>query len=71
MPALLQSRANEIYNTTCAACHGITNQPGPSARALFATDFLGSRTDAQIVQITDRRAAQYAQSQLQDPVLSR
>jgi len=51
VPALLQSRANEIYNTTCAACHGITNQPGPSARALFATDFLSSRTDAQIVQV--------------------
>ena len=51
VPALLQSRANEIYNTTCAACHGITNQAGPSARALFATDFLSSRTDAQIVQV--------------------
>jgi len=51
VPALLQSRANEIYNTTCAACHGITIQPGPSARALFATEFLGSRTDAQIVQV--------------------
>lgn len=51
VPALLQSRANEIYNTTCAACHGITNQPGPSARALFATEFLSSRSDAQIVQV--------------------
>src|ERR1700755_262632 len=51
VPALLQSRANEIYNTTCAACHGTSNQPGPSARALFSTDFLNSRTDAQIVQV--------------------
>ncbi|HWU55706.1 MAG TPA: hypothetical protein VN175_09405, partial [Rhizomicrobium sp.] len=24
VPALLQTRANEIYNTTCAACHGTT-----------------------------------------------
>jgi len=51
VPALGQSRANEIYNTTCAACHGTTNQPGPSAPALFATAFLNSRTDAQIVQV--------------------
>ena len=54
VPALLQSRANEIFNTTCAACHGATAQPGPNARSLFATDFLDSRTDAQIVQaLTD------------------
>src|SRR5689334_1328150 len=54
VPALLQTRANEIYNTTCAACHGNTVQPGPSARSLFATDFQNSRTDAQIVQaLTD------------------
>ena len=51
VPALGQSRANEIYNTTCAACHGTSAQPGPSARALFAADFLSSRTDAQIVQV--------------------
>src|SRR5437762_987479 len=51
VPALLQSRANEIYNTTCAACHGTSAQPGPSARTLFSTDFLNSRTDAQIVQV--------------------
>jgi len=51
VPALLQSRANEIYNTTCAACHGTSAQPGPSARALFSTDFLNNRTDAQIVQV--------------------
>jgi glucose/arabinose dehydrogenase/mono/diheme cytochrome c family protein len=54
VPALLQSRANEIYNTTCAGCHGTTVQPGPSARALLSSDFLNSRTDAQIVQaLTD------------------
>jgi aldose sugar dehydrogenase len=54
VPALLQSRANEIFNTTCAVCHGNTAQPGPSAPSLFATDFLNSRTDAQIVQaLTD------------------
>ena len=51
VPALLQSRANEIYNTSCAACHGTTAQPGPGARALFAPDFLDRTTDAQIVQV--------------------
>ena len=50
VPALLQSRANEIYNTTCAGCHGTSANPGPSARALFSNDFLSSHTDAQIVQ---------------------
>lgn len=54
VPALLQSRANEIYNTTCAACHGTTASAGPSAHALFRNDYLGSHTDAQIVQaLTD------------------
>jgi len=54
VPALLQSRANEIYNTTCAACHGTSASAGPSARALFSNDYLGSHTDAQIVQaLTD------------------
>ena len=51
VPALLQSRANEIFNTTCAACHGISAEPGPSAKSLFATDFLSGRSDAQIVQV--------------------
>jgi len=51
VPALLQSRANEIYNTTCAACHGTSAQPGPSARALLSNDFLSSHSDAQIVQV--------------------
>ncbi len=54
VPALLQSRANEIYNTTCAACHGTTAGAEPSAHALFSNDYLGSHTDAQIVQaLTD------------------
>jgi glucose/arabinose dehydrogenase/mono/diheme cytochrome c family protein len=54
VPALLQSRANEIFNTRGAACHGATAQAGPSARSLFAADFLNSRNDAQIVQaLTD------------------
>src|SRR4051812_26038305 len=51
VPALLQSRANEIFNTTCAACHGTSAEPGPSAKSLFATDFLNTRSDAQIVQV--------------------
>ena len=35
VPALLQSRANEIYNTTCAACHGIDGHgDGPTAQRL-------------------------------------
>ena len=50
VPALLQSRANEIYNTTCAACHGTSAAAGPSAPALFSNAFLSSHTDAQIVQ---------------------
>jgi aldose sugar dehydrogenase len=50
VPALLQSRANEIYATTCAACHGTSANAGPSARSLYSNDFLASHTDAQIVQ---------------------
>src|SRR4051812_31293977 len=50
VPALLQSRANEIFITACSGCHGSTAQPGPSARSLLSNDFLNSRTDAQIVQ---------------------
>ena len=49
-PLLLQSRANEIYNTTCAACHGTSASQAP-APSLFSQDFLNSRTDAQIVQV--------------------
>jgi glucose/arabinose dehydrogenase/mono/diheme cytochrome c family protein len=54
VPALLQSRANEIFNTTCAGCHGNSAAAGPNARALLSNDFLASHTDAQIVQaLTD------------------
>ncbi|MFO1249482.1 MAG: c-type cytochrome [Alphaproteobacteria bacterium] len=49
VPALLQSRANEIFNTTCAGCHGTTAAPGPKAPALLSNEFLSSHTDAQIV----------------------
>jgi glucose/arabinose dehydrogenase/mono/diheme cytochrome c family protein len=57
VPALLQSRANEIFNTTCAACHGANAQPGASAPSLLSPDFLSSHTDAQIVQaVTDGKA---------------
>jgi glucose/arabinose dehydrogenase len=54
VPALLQSRANEIYNMTCAGCHGTTAQAGPKGPSLFSNAFLDSHTDAQIVQaLTD------------------
>src|SRR3954470_24049418 len=49
-PALLQSRANEMFNTTCAGCHGNSATPGPKAPALLSNEFLGSHTDAQIVE---------------------
>ena len=50
VPALLQTRANEIFITDCSGCHGATAQPGPSAPSLLSNDFLNSHTDAQIVQ---------------------
>jgi glucose/arabinose dehydrogenase/mono/diheme cytochrome c family protein len=54
VPALLQTRAHEIFTTTCSGCHGITAQPGAKGPSLFSNDFLDSHTDAQIVQaITD------------------
>jgi aldose sugar dehydrogenase len=54
VPALLQTRAHEIFSTTCSGCHGTTAQPGAKGPSLFAADFLASRSDAQIVQaITD------------------
>ncbi len=54
VPALLQTRAHEIFSTTCSGCHGVTAQPGAKGPSLFAPDFLGNRSDAQIVQaITD------------------
>ena len=36
VPALLQSRANEIFITACSGCHGTTAQPGPSAPSLLS-----------------------------------
>jgi glucose/arabinose dehydrogenase/mono/diheme cytochrome c family protein len=54
VPALLQTRAHEIYSTTCSGCHGITAEPGAKGPSLFSESFLSSHTDAQIVQaITD------------------
>ncbi len=50
VPALLQTRANEIFITACSGCHGATAQAGPSAPSLLSNDFLNSHTDAQIVQ---------------------
>ena len=36
VPALLQSRANEIYNTTCAACHGTDGNSAAAANPNLA-----------------------------------
>ena len=49
VPALLQTRAHEIYSTTCSGCHGVSLQPGARAPSLFTQDYLGSRSDDQIV----------------------
>ena len=46
VPALLQTRAHEIFSTTCSGCHGITAQPGAKGPSLFSEDFLNSHTDA-------------------------
>ena len=48
VPALLQSRAHEVWTTNCIACHGNTIEAGPSAKSLFSDSFLSSRSDAQI-----------------------
>src|ERR1700722_11211373 len=50
VPALLQTRAHEIYSTSCSGCHGITAQAGAKGPSLFSEDFLNNHTDAQIVQ---------------------
>ncbi len=50
VPALLQTRAHEIFSTTCSGCHGVTAQPGANGPSLFSEDFLNGHTDAQIVQ---------------------
>lgn len=52
VPALLQSRAHEVWTTNCVACHGNTIEPGARAKSLFSETFLAGRTDAQIVQAT-------------------
>src|ERR1700744_239792 len=48
VPALLQTRAHEIFSTTCSGCHGITAQPGAKGPSLLSEDFLNSHTDAQL-----------------------
>jgi glucose/arabinose dehydrogenase len=49
VPALRQTRAFEIFSTTCSGCHGQTLEPGAKAKSLFTASYLDSRTDAQIV----------------------
>ncbi|HEY0266125.1 MAG TPA: PQQ-dependent sugar dehydrogenase, partial [Rhizomicrobium sp.] len=49
VPALRQTRAYDIFTTTCSGCHGQTLQPGAKAKSLFTADYLGSRSDEQIV----------------------
>src|SRR6185312_6402528 len=49
VPALRQTRAFEIFTTTCSGCHGQTLAPGAKAQSLFTVSYLDSRTDAQIV----------------------
>jgi glucose/arabinose dehydrogenase/mono/diheme cytochrome c family protein len=48
VPALLQSRAHEIFTGVCAACHG-NDLKGGSAASLFTSAFLEASSDAQIV----------------------
>src|ERR1700722_2040554 len=50
VPALLQTRAHEIFTTTCSGCHGIPAEPVSKCPSLFAKGFLDSHSDAQIVQ---------------------
>ena len=49
VPALRQTRAYEIWNTTCSGCHGNTIQPGAKAKSLYTLDYMNSHTDEQIV----------------------
>ena len=49
VPALRQTRAYDIFNSTCSGCHGQNLQPGAKAKSLFTTDYLNSHTDEQIV----------------------
>ncbi|HEU0096456.1 MAG TPA: PQQ-dependent sugar dehydrogenase [Rhizomicrobium sp.] len=50
VPALLQTRAHEIFTTTCAGCHGANLEAGPKGPSLFTKAFLDSHSDEQIVQ---------------------
>src|SRR3569833_2429608 len=47
VPALLQTKTNEIFITDCSGCHGATAQPGPSAKSLLSYDFQNNHTDTQ------------------------
>lgn len=49
VPALRQTRAYEIWNTTCSGCHGNTLAAGAKAKSLYTTDYLSSHSDDQIV----------------------
>jgi glucose/arabinose dehydrogenase len=49
VPALRQTRAYEIWNTTCSGCHGNNIQPGAKAKSLYTLDYLNGHTDEQIV----------------------
>lgn len=49
VPALLQTRAHEIFTGVCAACHG-NDLKGASAKSLFTSAFLDATTDAAIVE---------------------
>jgi glucose/arabinose dehydrogenase len=49
VPALRQTRAQEIFTTTCSGCHGQTLQPGAKAKSLFTADYLSGVSDAAIV----------------------
>ena len=42
VPALLQTRAHEIFTTACVACHGNSLDAGPKAPSLF-TKILSGR----------------------------
>jgi glucose/arabinose dehydrogenase len=49
VPALRQTRAHEIFTTTCSGCHGQTLAPGAKAKSLFTESWLDAHSDAQIV----------------------
>ena len=72
VPALLQTRAHEIFTTTCSGCHGITAQPGPRGPSLFSPTISWTATATlQIVQAITDGVPGTRHAQLQDPVLPR